>query len=132
MPNCWRRQTGWPLKNIRRRITIKNDSSKATLGFDKSLPLHPRPKISGIPDQARIVRDAFAVLKIPIFRILKTREVAVEKNKLRAFIVQGGMDVVLLCNRRETAIFEQPDGGGRLSDDGQFDLITGTQSVDVF
>ena len=57
---------------------------------------------------------------------------AVEKNKLRAFIVQGGMDVVLLCNRRETAIFEQPDGGGRLSDDGQFDLITGTQSVDVF
>lgn len=61
-------------------------------------------QISRIPDQAGIIRDALASLEIPIRGVLKPRDVTVEKNKLRALIVQGGMDVVLLRHRREITL----------------------------
>jgi hypothetical protein len=69
-----------------------------------------------IPDQRRIICDALVLLEIPIFRILKPRDVTVEKNKLRALAVQGGMDIVLLRNRGKPAVVEKPDGGGRKPD----------------
>jgi hypothetical protein len=62
-----------------------------------------------IPDQRSIIRNAFVRFEIPILRILKARDVAVEKNKLRAFAVQGGMDIILLCHRGKAAIVEKPD-----------------------
>ena len=98
----------------------------------KTINRPARELLLRIPDQRRIVRETLVLFEIPILGILKTRDVAIEKNKLCAFTVQGGVDVVLLRNRRKPAVVEKPDGGSRLSDESQFDLIAGTQPVDVF
>jgi hypothetical protein len=84
-----------------------------------------------IPDQRGVNRNAFVRFEIPILHILKARDVAVEKNKLRAFAVQGGMDIILLCHRGKPAIVEKPDGGGGKPDGSQFDLLVLTQPVDM-
>jgi hypothetical protein len=47
---------------------------------------------SWIPDQVRVVRNAFAGRKIPILRVLETRDVAVKENKLSARNVQIRVD----------------------------------------
>lgn len=47
-----------------------------------------------MPDQFRIVRDTLARFEIPVFSIFKTRDVAVEKNKLRAAIMKVGVDEI--------------------------------------
>jgi hypothetical protein len=46
-----------------------------------------------MPDQVRVVRNAFAGRKIPILLVLETRDVAVEENKLSARNVQIRVDV---------------------------------------
>src|ERR1019366_10650948 len=95
----------------------------------KTINCTARGLLLRIPDERRVVRDTLVLFKIPILCILETRDVAVEKNKLCAFTVQGGVDVVLLRNRRKSTVVEKPDGGGRLSDESQFDLIAGTNPL---
>jgi hypothetical protein len=50
--------------------------------------------VSGAPDQFRIVGDSLARAEVPILGVPKTRDMAVEKNKLRAFVVQVGVNKI--------------------------------------
>jgi hypothetical protein len=49
--------------------------------------------VSRNPDQGRIVGDAFVVPGIPILGVFEPGGVAIKENKLRAAIVQIGVDI---------------------------------------
>src|SRR5450759_1371891 len=61
------------------------------------------------PSQARLIGASLVERKIPINLVRKPRHVSVQEPKLRAALVQVGMDVVLLGDGGKLAIVEQPD-----------------------
>ncbi len=71
--------------------------------------------VSRNPDQGRIIGDAFVVLEIPILRVFEPGGVAIEKNKLRAAIVQIGMDVRRRTNGRLMSGIKQMNNAGSAS-----------------
>ena len=62
--------------------------------------------VSRNPDQGRIVGNAFVVLGIPILGAFEPGGMPIEKNKLRAVIVQTGVDIVLLSHAIGFAVVE--------------------------
>ena len=58
------------------------------------------------PNDLRIVRPAFVRLEIPISRITKPHDMAVQKEKLGAALMQVRMDVILLSNGRSLPVIK--------------------------
>jgi len=70
----------------RRQFHVQHECA----GRHEILPYLPRAvsAVSGEPDQFRVVGDSLAGGEIPILRVPKAGDMAVEKNKLRAAAVQ--------------------------------------------
>ena len=65
----------------------------------KILPHLPRAvKESRTPDQVRIVRASLVSCEIPILRAAEPHDVAVQKNELRAMVVQVGVAEILFAD----------------------------------
>ena len=85
--------------------------------------------VSRHPDPVRVVGDAFLVFKIPIFGVLEPRDVGIQKNELRAVIVQVGVNIVLLSNGSNAAVVKKPDRYSASADRAESYLIC---AADIF
>ena len=61
------------------------------------------------PNQTGIICPAAVMGEIPVITAVETSGVAVEKSELCAVVVQIGVDVVLLRDRGELAVVEEPN-----------------------
>src|SRR5438309_6970794 len=61
------------------------------------------------PNQGGIIGSTLSPGKIPVLEIPKAPGMTVQESKVRAAIVNVGMDVVLLRNAGNAAVVEQPD-----------------------
>src|SRR5438874_11253071 len=71
---------------------------------------------SRYPNQFRVIGATRVFCKVPILYISEPPRMAVEEYKLSAFIVQIGMDIILLGNAGKFSVIEQPDNACRRLD----------------
>ncbi len=88
-----------------------------------------------MPDQRRIVRDAFACLKIPVFRVAKTRRMTVQKSEICPATMQVCVNIIAwihLVGLDSGQIFtiEENDHRDRFWDyANSYGMIIGTSAV---
>ena len=85
-----------------------------------------------IPDEIWVVGESLVRRKIPILFVPKPLRMAIKKIKLCTIIVEGGMDIILLCNRSQSSVVKLPDCSRWLRDGCYLDLISRPSAVHMF